>query len=65
MLVLLCRAFDYKLKTEDLLELCRGHRKLALETVTGLLEDGEAWPLVWRRRMRLPSTSEPSGRRSS
>ena len=42
MLVLLCRAFDYKLKTEDLLELCRGHRKLALETVTGLLEDGEA-----------------------
>ena len=42
MLVLLCRAFDYKLRTEDLLELCRGHRKLALETVTGLLEDGEA-----------------------
>ena len=27
MLVLLCRAGDYKLKTEDLLELCRGHRK--------------------------------------
>ena len=37
MLVLLQGAFDYKLKTEDLLELCRGHRKSALETVTGLL----------------------------
>ena len=42
MLVLLARAFDYKLRTEDLLELCRGHRRLALETVCGLLEDGEA-----------------------
>ena len=42
MLVLLCRVFDYELRTEDLLELCRGNRRLALETVCGLLEDGEA-----------------------
>jgi hypothetical protein len=41
MLVLLCRAYAYGLKTDDVLELCGGDRALALETVVGLLEDGE------------------------
>lgn len=41
MLLLLARAFDYKLKTEDVLELTSGDRKLALESVIGILEDGE------------------------
>jgi len=43
MLLLLSRAFDYCLKTEDVLELCRNDRSLALETVVGILEDGESY----------------------
>ena len=41
MLVLLCRAYNYSLQAQDVLELCGGDRSLALETVVGLLEDGE------------------------
>ena len=41
MLVLLLRAYDYALKTDDLIELCAGERLLALETIVGLLADGE------------------------
>jgi hypothetical protein len=41
MLVLLARAFEYKLKTEDLLELTGGNRAVALESCVGILEDGE------------------------
>ena len=41
MLVLLCRAYDYALRTADVLELCGGDRALALETIVGVLEDGE------------------------
>ena len=41
MLVLLCRAYNYSLQAQDVLELCGGDRVLALETVVGLLEDGE------------------------
>ena len=41
MLLLLARAYDYKLRTEDLLELTGGDRNLALESVLGILEDGE------------------------
>ena len=41
MLVLLARAFEYKLKTEDLLELTGGNRSIALESCVGVLEDGE------------------------
>lgn len=41
MLLLLSRAFSYSLKTENLLELCGGDRRLALESVLGILEDGE------------------------
>lgn len=40
-LLLLARAYDYGLRTEDLLELTGGDRELALESVVGLLEDGE------------------------
>jgi hypothetical protein len=43
MLLLLSRAFDYCLKTEDVLELCRDDRSLALQTVVGILEDGESY----------------------
>jgi len=43
MLLLLARAYEYSLKTEDLLELTRGDRILALETVVGVLEDGETY----------------------
>jgi hypothetical protein len=43
MLLLLCRCYDYRLKTEDVLELTRGDRTLALETVVGILEDGETY----------------------
>ena len=41
MLLLLARAYEYKLRTEDLLELTGGDRRLALECVIGILEDGE------------------------
>ena len=43
MLLLLCRCYDYRLKTEDVLELTREDRMLALETVVGVLEDGETY----------------------
>ncbi|GMH54787.1 hypothetical protein TrVE_jg303 [Triparma verrucosa] len=43
MLLLLCRCWDYRLKTEDVLELTRDDRTLALETVVGVLEDGETY----------------------
>ena len=43
MLLLLSRSFDYCLKTEDVLELCRADRSLAVETVAGVLEDGESY----------------------
>jgi hypothetical protein len=41
MLLVLSRAYQYELRTEDLLELAGGDRQLALESVVGLLEDGE------------------------
>eukprot|EP00904_Undaria_pinnatifida_P002427 jgi/Undpi1/12185/HiC_scaffold_5.g01861.m1 len=43
MLLLLARAWSYKLKTEDLLELTRGDRGLALDSVVGVLEDGKTY----------------------
>ncbi|CAM9297046.1 unnamed protein product [Ectocarpus sp. 4 AP-2014] len=43
MLLLLARAWNYKLKTEDLLELTRGDRGLALDSVVGVLEDGRTY----------------------
>eukprot|EP00617_Octactis_speculum_P020116 CAMPEP_0185769624 /NCGR_PEP_ID=MMETSP1174-20130828/55055_1 /TAXON_ID=35687 /ORGANISM="Dictyocha speculum, Strain CCMP1381" /LENGTH=465 /DNA_ID=CAMNT_0028454763 /DNA_START=6 /DNA_END=1400 /DNA_ORIENTATION=+ len=41
MLLVLARAYNYELKTEDLLELAGGNRTLALRSVVSLLEDGE------------------------
>lgn len=46
MVLLLARCWDYKLKTEDVLELTQGNRKIALCTVVGLLEDGETYSTV-------------------
>jgi hypothetical protein len=40
MTLLLARAWEYRLKTEDVLELTGGNRLLALETLVSLLEDG-------------------------
>lgn len=50
MLLLLARCFEYSIKTEDLLELCRNDRALGLETVVGLLEDGETYTTELRRK---------------
>ncbi|CAM9172174.1 unnamed protein product [Chrysoparadoxa australica] len=52
MALLLARAYDYKIKTEDLLELCQNDRCLALQTVLGVLEDGETYStdLIQRQR---------------
>lgn len=43
MVLLLARCWEYKLKTEDVLELTQGNRRIALCTVVGLLEDGETY----------------------
>lgn len=43
MVLLLARCWEYRLKTEDVLELTQGNRKIALCTVVGLLEDGETY----------------------
>jgi hypothetical protein len=40
MTLLLARCWEYKLKTEDVLELTQGNRRIALCTIVGLLEDG-------------------------
>ena len=52
MVLLLARCWNYKLKTEDVLELTQGNRQIALCTVVGLLEDGETYTtsLVQRKR---------------
>ena len=55
MLLLLCRCYDYRLKTEDVLELTRGDRTLALETVVGVLEDGETYATELVQRARPAS----------
>ena len=39
MLTLLSRVYEYKLRSEDLLELTNGDTVLALATVIGVLED--------------------------
>jgi len=57
MLLLLARAYNYKLKTEDVLELTDGDRQLALETVVGVLEEGETYSTELRQRQK-PSTGK-------
>lgn len=52
MVLLLARCWDYKLKTEDVLELTQGNRRIALCTVVGLLEDGETYSTVLRQRQK-------------
>ncbi|CAM9550059.1 unnamed protein product [Phaeothamnion confervicola] len=50
MLVLLARAWNYTIVTEDLLEQTSGNLMLALETVIGVLEDGESYTTGLRQR---------------
>jgi hypothetical protein len=52
MVLLLARCWYYKLKTEDVLELTRGNRRIALCTVVGLLEDGETYSTELKQRQR-------------
>lgn len=52
MVLLIARCWNYKLKTEDVLELTRGNRRVALCTVVGLLEDGETYSTELRQRQR-------------
>lgn len=52
MVLLLARCWDYKLKTEDVLELTQGNRRIALCTVVGLLEDGETYSTELRQRQK-------------
>ena len=50
MVLLLARCWEYKLKTEDVLELTQGNRRIALCTVVGLLEDGETYSTELKQR---------------
>ncbi len=52
MVLLLARCWEYRLKTEDVLELTQGNRKIALCTVVGLLEDGETYSTELRQRQK-------------
>ena len=52
MVLLLARCWDYKLKTEDVLELTQGNRRIALCTVVGLLEDGETYSTELKQRQK-------------
>ncbi|CAN0044549.1 unnamed protein product [Heterosigma akashiwo] len=57
MLLLLARAFNYRLKTEDVLELTDGDRRLALETIVGVLEEGETYSTELKQRQK-PATGK-------
>ena len=57
MTLLLCRCWEYKLKTEDVLELTQGNRRVALCTVVGLLEDGETYSTELKQR-QAPSVGK-------
>ena len=50
MVLLLARCWEYQLKTEDVLELTQGNRRIALCTVVGLLEDGETYSTELKQR---------------
>lgn len=52
MVLLLARCWDYKLKAEDILELTRGDRALALTTVVNLLEEGETFTTELKQRKK-------------
>eukprot|EP00635_Sarcinochrysidales_sp_CCMP3193_P014228 CAMPEP_0118914400 /NCGR_PEP_ID=MMETSP1166-20130328/14770_1 /TAXON_ID=1104430 /ORGANISM="Chrysoreinhardia sp, Strain CCMP3193" /LENGTH=594 /DNA_ID=CAMNT_0006853981 /DNA_START=143 /DNA_END=1924 /DNA_ORIENTATION=- len=57
MLLLVSRLYEYALKTEDLLDLVRRDKALALETVVGLLEDGETYTTELYRK-QAPATGK-------
>ena len=52
MVLLLARCWDYSLKTEDVLELTQGNRRLALLIVIGLLQDGETYSTVLKQKQK-------------
>lgn len=52
MVLLLARCWEYKLKTEDVLELTQGNRKIALCTTVGLLEDGETYSTELKQKQK-------------
>jgi len=52
MVLLLARCWDYSLKTEDVLELTQGNRRIALLIVIGLLEDGETYSTVLKQKQK-------------
>lgn len=52
MVLLLARCWDYSLKTEDVLELTQGNRRVALLIVIGLLEDGETYSTVLKQKQK-------------
>jgi hypothetical protein len=52
MLLLVARCWDYRLKTEDVLDLTRGNRRVALCTVVGILEDGETYSTELKQRQK-------------
>lgn len=52
MVLLLARCWEYKLKTEDVLELTQKNRSIALCTVVGLLEDGETYSTELKQRQK-------------
>eukprot|EP01039_Chlorochromonas_danica_P001318 gene1318-1439_t len=52
MILLLARCWNYRLKTEDVLELTKGNRKIALCTVVGLLEDGETYSTTLKQKQK-------------
>ena len=52
MVLLLARCWEYKLKTEDVLELTQGDRRIALYTCIGLLEDGETYSTELKQRQK-------------
>lgn len=52
MVLLLARCYDYNLRTDDVLELTQGNRRIALCTVVGLLEDGETYSTELKQRQK-------------
>lgn len=52
MVLLLGRCWEYQLKTEDVLELTQGNRRIALCTIVGLLEDGETYTTELKQRQK-------------
>ena len=52
MVLLVARCSEYRLKTDDVLELTQQNRRIALCTVVGLLEDGETYSTELKQRQK-------------